>query len=94
MWLSRLKSQRIVGVRDGRLIANQVVDKLNPRAGVLFAGPGHTLFVQTYDGAPTPFGGSPAFGFGKLDRVGVSPHGHHRPGRREVTLGAGDTATT
>jgi hypothetical protein len=92
VWLSGVRSQRIVGVRDGKLVANQFFDKLNPRTGVLVAGPDHTLFAQTSDGEPTPFGGYPAFGFGKLDRLGVSPEVTTDPDDASVMLGAGDTS--
>lgn len=88
IWLAGLKSRRLVGVKDGRMVADQVLPMRNTRVPALIAGPGHALFLQSNDGSDDNLQ-QHASGFQKLKRVGISPTVTADPQDAEVTLGTG-----
>jgi hypothetical protein len=88
IWLAGLKSRRLVGVKDGRIVADQVLPMGNTRVPALIAGPGHALFMQSNDGSDDNLQ-QHASGFQKLKRVGVSPTVTADPQDAETTLGTG-----
>lgn len=91
VWLGGLSTQQIVGVRDGRIVADQTLPLRHTRAGALIAGPGHALVMQSSDGAnPDPL--TSAFGFHRLARLGVTPTITAGPADRSVSLQAGEEA--
>ncbi len=89
IWIGGSKTQRILGVRDGRIVADQFFANRNTRAGTLIAGPGGTLIMQSNEGAPDNFQTS-AYGFQKLKRAGVTATISADPEDRSVALGAGE----
>jgi hypothetical protein len=89
VWVAGLKSRRLVGVRDGRLIADQVVPLRNPRGGPLLAFPGGRLVMQSGEGADGDVAVQP-YGFQQLERLGTTPKIADDPQDRSVTLTAGE----
>lgn len=89
-WVGGWQSQRIAGVRDGRVVSNQFFKERHPRGGPLLAGPGHVLYSQTNDGSPAGVGGSPIYGFGRFDRLGFSPEVTQQPAPAAATLDVGE----
>jgi hypothetical protein len=73
IWIGGYQSQRIVGVADGRVVADQYFQQRHPRGGPVVVGADHAVYAQTNDGSPAGFGGSPIYGFGKFERLGWSP---------------------
>jgi hypothetical protein len=91
-WIGSNRQQRLVGVKDGRVVADQFSAERHPRGGPVVAGAGHAVHPQTSDGVPAPTGGSPIFGFGRFDRLGWSPEVSADPQPGAVELAAGETA--
>ncbi len=87
VWLGGWQSQRIAGVRDGQVIANQFFPERHPRGGPVLVGPDHAVYAQTNDGSPPVFGGSPIYGFGRFDVLGPSPTVTQQPQSSSVELG-------
>ena len=73
IWLGGWQSQRIVGIRDGEVIADQFFAERHPARRPVIAGADHAVYAQTNDGSPPVFGGSPIYGFGRFDVLGPSP---------------------
>ena len=92
VWIGGGSSQRIVAVRDGRIVANQYFPERHPRGGIVYAGADHTVFAQTSDGSPPSIGYVPPFGFGRFTRVGLSPTVTVEPTSQATVLGAADPA--
>jgi hypothetical protein len=91
VWVAGLKSRRVVGVRDGRLIADQVVPLRNPRGGPLVALPRGRLVMQSGEGADGDVEFQP-YGFQELEQLGTTPTIAGDPQDRSVTLAAGEEA--
>lgn len=91
VWVAGIKSQRLVGVRDGKLIADQVLPRRNQRGGPLLALPGGRLVMQSGDGVD---GGiiNQAYGFQELEQLGTTPTIASPPTDRSVTLAADQEA--
>ncbi len=87
VWAAGAKSRRLVGVRDGRLIADQVVPLRNPRGGPLVALPGGRLVMQSGEGADGDVEFQP-YGFQELEQLGTTPTIADDPQDRSVTLAA------
>lgn len=92
IWLGGWQSQRIVGVRDGAVIAGQFFPERHPRGGPVIAGADHSVYAQTNDGSPPVFGGSPIYGFGRFDVLGPSPTVTLQPQPAAVELGVAEQA--
>jgi hypothetical protein len=88
IWAAGLKSRRLAGVRDGRVVADQVIGHRDMREPALIAGPGHALWMQSDDGAEDNLR-THAVGFQKLQRLGVSPGVEADPAGAAVSLGVG-----
>lgn len=88
IWLAGLKSRRLVGVKDGRIVADQVLGMRNTRVPALIAGPGHALFMQSNDGNDDNLQ-QHASGFQKLKRAGISPTVTTDPQDADVALSTG-----
>lgn len=86
VWLGGYLNQRLVGVRDGRIVANQFFKERHPRGGPIFVGPDHTVYAQTNDGSPPNVGGSPIYGIGKFESLGFSPTVNSSPHSTSVEL--------
>jgi hypothetical protein len=93
-WVGGDQSRRIVGVADGRIVFDRVVDERHPRGGPVIAGAGDALFTQTNDGSAAGVGGSSIYGFGRYDRLGWSPEVTADPLPQTVELAAGETSET
>lgn len=88
VWLGGGQSQRFLGVKDGGIVNDQTFLERHPRGGPVFAGAGHAVYAQTNDGSPAGFGGSPIYGIGRFERLGVSPTVEEQPASLTVRLGA------
>ncbi len=85
VWVAGTKTRRVVGVRDGRLIADQVLPLRNPRGGPLVALPGGRLVMQSGEGADGDVEFQP-YGFQELEQLGTTPTIAEDPQDRSVTL--------
>ena len=90
VWIGGNWSQRITGVRDGRVVASQFFPERHPRGGPVMVGQGHTVYAQTNDGSPADFGGSAFYGMGRFARLGISPEVTLDPAPQTTSLGIGE----
>jgi hypothetical protein len=81
-------SRRVVGVRDGLLIADQVLPRRNPRGGPLVALPGGRLIMQSGDGVDAGGLTNQAYGFQQLAKLGTTPTVADEPQAQSATLAA------
>jgi hypothetical protein len=91
VWVAGTKSRRLVGVRDGRLVADQVLPRRNPRGGPLLALGGGRLVMQSGDGVDGELENQ-AYGFQRLKQLGTTATIVTGPQERSVTLLAGHDA--
>jgi hypothetical protein len=91
VWAAGAKSRRIVGVRDGRLVADQVVPLRNPRGGPMLALPGGRLVMQSGEGDDGGIETQP-YGFQELEQLGTTATIAGDPQDRSVTLAADEEA--
>jgi hypothetical protein len=90
IWIGGDKSQKITGVRGGRIIESQYFAERHPRGGPVMVGVDHAVYAQTNDGSPPEFGGSPIYGMGRFERLGISPEVTSDPASTTVSLGVGE----
>ena len=88
LWVAGVASRRVVGVRDGRLIADQVLPRRNPRGGPLVALPGGRLIMQSGDGVDAGGLTNQAYGFQQLAKLGTTPTITDDPQAQSATLAA------
>ena len=88
LWVAGVASRRVVGVRDGRLIADQVLPLRNPRGGPLVALPGGRLVMQSGDGVDAGGLTNQAYGFQQLAKLGTTPTVTGDPQAQSATLTA------
>lgn len=92
-WFGGQKSQRIVGIRNGRLVADQFFRERHERGGPLVGGPGHLLYAQSGDATPGDLVNY-AYGFARFTRTGITPTVTSDPQDRQVTLAADEPTET
>ncbi|HEU5150214.1 MAG TPA: HtaA domain-containing protein [Iamia sp.] len=92
VWVGDEHGRRLVGIDDGRIVADQYVPNRHPRGGWIFVSPDSTVYAQTNDGSPAQFGGSPIVGIGEYRRLGYSPTITGDPADVVVTLGVGEAS--
>jgi hypothetical protein len=88
VWVAGMKSRRLLGIRGGRIVADQVLANRDLRESTLIAGPGHALWMQSDEGKEDNLA-THAVGFQKLKRLGVSPGVAADPAGVSVSLGVG-----
>lgn len=93
-WVGGTQSRRVMGVKDGHVVADQVLALRHPRGGPLVAGPDHVVYSQTNDGSPANVGGSPIYGFGRFARLGWAPDVGTDPASQAVELDSDESAET
>ncbi|MFA4927464.1 MAG: HtaA domain-containing protein [Patulibacter sp.] len=91
VWVAGMKSRRIVGVGDGRIVADQVFARRSARGGPLVGLAANRLVMQSGDGVDGELT-TQAFGFQKLQRLGTTATVTTDPEDRSVALGVGETA--
>ncbi len=91
-WVGGYASQRLWGVRDGRVVADQQLPLKHPRGGPVVVGPDHTVYAQSFDGSEIGFGGTSIFGLGRFERLGLSPTVTEDPADAAVALGPGEAS--
>lgn len=94
MWFGSWQGQRLLGIKDGVVVTDQYFPERHPRGGLTMVGLNNVVYAQTNDGSPAGFGGSPIFGLGKFERVGVSPTVTEHPQPVTVSLPTGDATET
>lgn len=92
-WFGGQKSQRIVGIRDGRIVSDQFFRERHERGGPLVGGPGHLLYAQSGDATPGDLVNY-AYGYARFTRTGISPTVTGDPQDRQVTLTADQPSET
>ncbi len=92
VWAGGFKSQRLLAVRDGRVVTDQYFKERHPRGGPIVVAPDHTLYARTNDGSPAGFGGSPSYGFGRFTRVGLTATPTAQPQDVSVSLSSGQAS--
>lgn len=91
VWAAGQKSRRVVGVDDGRIVADQVIPRRSARGGPLVGLAGNRLVMQSGDGVDGELN-TQAFGFQKLQRLGTTATVTTDPEDRSAALGVGETA--
>jgi hypothetical protein len=92
VWVGGWQNQRVVGIAEGRIVTDQTFGVYHPRGGMVMTGLDGRVYVQTNDGSPAGFGGSPIYGVGLLERLGVSPTVATDPAPATATLGVGEAS--
>ncbi|HVY77054.1 MAG TPA: HtaA domain-containing protein [Solirubrobacterales bacterium] len=90
IWIGGNQSQRLTGLRGGRIIDSQFFTERHPRGGPVMVGEHHAVYAQTNDGSPAGFGGSPIYGMGRFERLGIAPEVNLDPHSTAASLGVGE----
>lgn len=87
VWGQGSRTKDLVAVRDGRLRYRQYFPALHTDRPAISVGPDHTVYAQTLQGDDVQ-----TYGFGRFERVGLSPTVTAQPESVTVSLGVGQSS--